>query len=69
MHPSAEFAQKLLEVVREHEDMDIQDLLDGLRDAVAATLYTERVQPDSFYREVNDRINTLKAYYKQVENN
>jgi len=64
MHPSAEFAGELLRVVRAHDHLSVQDLLDGLRDAVAATLYTERVQPDSFYKEVNRRIQVLNEYHQ-----
>lgn len=60
MHKSAEISVALMEVIRSYDDEPVQTLLDGLRDAVATTLFTERVVPNSFYEEVNRRIDTLK---------
>lgn len=60
MHKSAEISVALMEVIRSYDDEPVQTLLDGLRDAVATTLFVERVVADSFYEEVNRRIETLK---------
>jgi hypothetical protein len=60
MHKSAEISVALMEVIRSYDDEPVQTLLDGLRDAVATTLFTERVVPHSFYEEVSRRIDTLR---------
>lgn len=60
MHKSAEISIALMEVIRSYDDEPVQTLLDGLRDAVATTLFAERVVANSFYEEVNRRIETLK---------